>query len=355
MKYTPKQSNVLVAVTYGSHLYGTSGPTSDHDFKAISLPRYRDLILGRGLKVDKYKYDAEGNTVPEDVSMPANGYEAEHTPLQKFVKDYLGGQAYAVELAYAVLQGAHEKHITNFAVADRFVALCSTLTSDFKHKNVQGMVGFAVKQTFDYVRRGERLNAAKALRTHIVEVLECYDATARQSVRLDNLWSFSGTSVLEELSKRTGLKIGKTVNADRVNRTLELNGRSYLETTAVSHLLTAVDKLIDQYGERSTKASETDIDWKSMSHAVRVYQQVIELLETGWIQFPRPNADALKAIKNGLVPLNVVKDLLRELDDKVQVLVDTTTRPAVDHAMHEAVDELVFQWIENHYTLVGNE
>lgn len=353
MKYTPKTTNVLAAITYGSHLYGTNGPTSDHDFKAITLPPYRDLILGRGLKVDKYKYDADGNTVPEDVSMPANGYEAEHTPVQKFVKDYLGGQAYAVEFVFAVLQNAHVLHTTDESNANSVYWLCHKLAYEFQHKNVQGMVGFAVKQTFDYVRRGERLNAARAVLVAVNNIFNVAPKIEKSLIRLDTPWDGSET-VFDELVRQTGLEVGTSTNQNKVMRVLKLNGREYLETTALLHFQAAVEKLCDQYGERSTRASETDVDWKSLSHAVRVYQQVIELLDTNFIVFPRPNADALKAIKNGLVPLATVKDLLRELDDTVQAKVNATSRPAVTQAMHDEVDDLVFNWIETRYGWLDN-
>ncbi len=37
----------LVRMQFGSHVYGTNVPTSDHDFKAIHLPEGRDILLQR--------------------------------------------------------------------------------------------------------------------------------------------------------------------------------------------------------------------------------------------------------------------------------------------------------------------
>lgn len=353
--YTPTTNDVLVCITYGSHLYGTSGPTSDFDFKAVSMPSHRDLMLAKQLKVERFKFDEQGLPIGGGRSTPPNGYEAEHTPVQKFVRDYLSGQAYAVEIVYAVLQGAHEAHLPQPETmesrrAHHFVGLCRNLQQNFQHKNVNGMVGFAVKQTFDYVRRGERLLAAREVNEKIQTMLSLLSSTGLQP-RLDTPLSFMRddvlieTTVLDELALQTGLTIGSSINNNKLQRTLELNGRAYLETTALSHLSIAVSKLIGQYGERSTLAAEVDVDWKSMSHAVRVYQQVLELLETGWITFPRPNADALAAIKNGLVPIEVVKDLLRDLDDQVMTAVEASTLPEVDDSFRERTDETLFQWL----------
>lgn len=358
MIYTPKGiNNILVTCTHGSHLYGTNGPSSDFDFKAVVLPDFRDLLLAHTLRVEKYKYDEHGNTIAEDVSMPANGYEAEHTPVQKFVRDYLSGQAYAVELVYAVLQGAHEAHLPLSGTkeawrANAFAYLCRVLSTQFKHKNVNGMVGFAVKQTFDYVRRGERLNAAKLVQDVLQLLLAAFVAkgvTDPHAVRLDS--RHGHTTVLDEVLRLTGLTSGTSKNQNKVMRTLQLNGREYLETTTLPHLMNAVDKLVDQYGERSTRASTADVDWKSLSHAVRVYEQVLELLATGTIQFPRPNAEDLKAIKNGLVPLEEVKERLRELDDQVQAAVEASDLPAADVEMQRQADDMLHGWLMTVYDL----
>ncbi len=353
MKYDPVDvDNLLVAVTYGSHLYGTSTPTSDHDFKVVTLPSYRDLMLAKPLRTERFRFDAQGVPVGDHTTMPANGYEAEHTPVHKFVHDYLGGQAYAVETVYAVLQGAHTLHRRrthaprheDFNVG-QFEQLVQLLATQYLHKNVNGMVGFAVKQTFDYVRRGERLNAAKAV-LEAVEELAAEVEAKDWTTRLDT--NYGTGTVLDEIVRRTGLETGTSWNHNKEFKTLKLNGREYLETTTLGHFKGAVEKLIDQYGERSTKASETEVDWKSLSHAVRVYQQVEELLQTGFITFPRPNAAKLLSIRKGEVRLESVKDLLRDLDDCVTDLVATSELPSSDE-LRARCDTSFYNWLEGMY------
>lgn len=358
MQYFPPVDNLMCAITYGSHLYGTNSSTSDFDFKAVYLPTLRDLMLAKQPRTLRYRFDEDGNSLPEHATMPANGYEAEHTPIQKFISDYLGGQAYAVETVFAVVHDAHHLHQPPPTTAGSkrfalFEMLCLKLASKYLHSNVNGMVGFAVKQTFDYVHRGERLNAARAVYEQVNRLLSFLTAsgTSPNLVRLDTPMVRAEVvddqavtiteTVLDQLVRNTGLEIGSSTNQNKVMRTLKLNGREYLETTTLPHLLTALEKLINQYGERSTKASETDVDWKSLSHAVRVYQQVIELLETHTITFPRRNADFLLEIKQGKRDLDEVRDLLRDLDDKVNALMATTTLPPADDAFRKSVEEEV--------------
>lgn len=370
VKYNPPVDNLLVAVTYGSHLYGTNSATSDHDFKAVYLPDMKDLILTKTPKVLRFRFDADGNTISDSATMPANGYEAEHTPIQKFVHDFLGGQAYAVETVFAVVQGAHVLHKPPVGtLASRrtvaFEALCHFLAKNYIHRNVNGMVGFAVKQTFDYVRRGERLNAAKNVLEVLQHALKHYEMTTDtrfkkfdpNTVRLDTVCHYihpkshfvEAQSLLDHVARETGLELGSTTNNNKKMRTLKLNGREYLETTTLPHLIGAVEKLCDQYGERSTRASEVDVDWKSLSHAVRVYQQVIELLETGFVSFPRKNAKFLLDVKQGKHELDHVKRLLAGLDDKVNFLLTKTTLPEVNEEFRARVDEVLLVWLTEVY------
>jgi hypothetical protein len=266
---------------------------------------------------------------------------------------------------FAVLQGFHLDHVPpiqvdGFGGSHRmfcFEHLCKVMQASWVHQNVGGMTGFAAKQTMDYVQRGQRLNAARAvleavdkIQAHFNEQFAGLNVSETPALRLDTLWSAPpDVRVLDELVQQTGLEIGEAVNRDQKMRTLKLNGREYLETTTLQHFRTAVQKLVDQYGERSTRASEVDVDWKSLSHAVRVYQQVLELLDTRWITFPRPNAAKLLTIKNGELSLDSVKELLEELDLRVLEALADTDLPKVDDKFRSTAESALFSLLEGFY------
>ena len=59
-----------------------------------------------------------------------------------------------------------------------------------------------------------------------------------------------------------------------------------------------VQKVIASYGKRAeAAASDNGVDWKAISHCVRVLLQVEELLTTNKITFPLINANFIKSIK----------------------------------------------------------
>jgi hypothetical protein len=311
--YDTDGKDVMFMVEYGSRLYGTNTASSDTDLKAIFLPDIDDVLLGKRMSSTKARFDAAGVKITDDNQpMPANGVETEFIPFQTFVRDFVQGQTYAVEVAFAILNQGPSAPTPTCELEFRLV---QDLVSQFANAEVYSMVSFAQKQTFDYVRRGERLNEALKVQKALRETLLLF-ATDPKMPRLDSTFS-DGTVVLDYIAAETELPTSVSVNNNKEQRTLELNGRSYLWSTRLDHIVEQVDKLVDKYGERTTQAAETVVDFKSLSHAVRVYQQSIELLETGKITFPRPNAAELLVIKQGRADLDAVKLELNRLDEEV--------------------------------------
>jgi predicted nucleotidyltransferase len=310
----------MFKVTYGSKLYGTSTPTSDTDEKVVYLPDLQDLLLLTKLPIFKQRFDAEGNSIGDGFTMPDNGVETEYFPLQTFVRDFVAGQTYAVEIAFAF---AKQDGPVNFARE-----MVQEMVQKFANAEVYSMVGFAMKQTFDYVKRGERLNDAQK----VLDVVDKYTAmySPNESAvfytvnpRLDTV--LDGKTLLEHLAADTGLETEVLTNGKKPQNSLKLNGRFYLETTTLSHFREQVVKIIKSFGVRSVEASLTSVEWKSLSHALRVYQQAIELLDTGNMTFPRPNAEYLLSVKQGKENIEEVKAQLLALDDEVQKKILSST------------------------------
>jgi hypothetical protein len=220
----------------------------------------------------------------------------------------------------------------------------------FANSEVYSMVGFAQKQTLDYVYRGERLNEALRIRAVVRKVFNENAFHEQSKVRLDTE-AITGGPIFDVIKERTGLEEATTVNNGRVMRTLELNGRSYVETTELSHLDLQLTKLIEGYGTRTNAAAETDVDYKSLSHAVRVYQQSIELLDHGTITFPRPNRDELLFIKQGHQAPEVTKQLLKDLDAEVLAKMKTTQVRPRTPALEAAAEEWLLARLRELYVL----
>lgn len=366
-----QNSTMLLKMKYGSHLYGTSTPSSDVDYKVLYLPSIDLVLMGHRIANFKTRFNADGTIITDHKApMPPNGWEIEYIALQTFLSDYFAGQTYAVEMLYGLfannptafglkegessfstnLQAAMElarpdysewdilSHSSQYLEMDRLYELLSNVLCDlrsFQTYNVASLVGFAMKQTFDYVNRGERkrevqyfldtLNRAAdaALHLHTDESRALrLDSPVAVGAGNDGYTVFRIYDMIEAEVKNgeyaEAIKPTMTLNGTRNERSFTFAGRQYVETTPISELRRILQTRIDSYGVRSSDAAENTIEPKSMMHAVRVYQQAIQLLEDGRITFPRPNVEELLDIKHLITSTDEVVAMLQNLDEKVK-------------------------------------
>ena len=336
----------LFTVTYGSKLYGTSTSMSDTDLKTVYLPSLDELMLCKKQNIFKVRLTAAGNKVPDKEPMPNNGVEEEFFSLQTFTSDFLSGQTYALEVANAANQGL----VTFYGSAELQIIIkefISTLVKDYTTNNVSSMVGFAMKQTFDYVYRGERLRAAEDIQLLLSEALneltDDFPEMDHQSIDFAKLIRLAetfddNTTVLDFIAEKANLPIGSVENNNRVLRALSLNGRLYSETTSIHHLQGVLQKQIDSYGVRSKQASLSNLEFKSMSHALRVYAQSLEILDNGTITFPSKNAIFLLKVKNGDISIEELAPILKNFEVSVQEKMKTTNVQFYSYELKEQLN-----------------
>lgn len=109
--------------------------------------------------------------------------------------------------------------------------------------------------------------------------------------------------------------------------------------------------LFDEYGKRAL-AAETNqgVDWKALSHAVRVARECVELLDTGHITFPRPECAHLIAIKTGALDYKVVAEEIEMLLPAAEAASARSTlradpdREWIDYLVTREYKKVVDQW-----------
>src|ERR1035438_5626454 len=125
----------LFTTQYGSKLYGTNTPSSDVDLKHVILPNLNDLLVGKKVQNIVKKTNTEKNTrnSSEDV-------DEEFIPVQVFAHDFLDGQTYALELAYAV-EFTEAGQILHDPL---FRGFCRELRNQFLTSNMSALIGYSV-------------------------------------------------------------------------------------------------------------------------------------------------------------------------------------------------------------------
>jgi hypothetical protein len=92
---------------------------------------------------------------------------------------------------------------------------------------------------------------------------------------------------------------------------IEVCGRKIPFTTKIARARECYQKIYDEYGHRARLASENQsVDFKALYHAVRVAAEAKELLLTGKITFPRPEAPLLLQIRKGELPYQQVAEMI---------------------------------------------
>ena len=142
----------LVTIKFGSHLYGTSTPASDIDFKSVHVPAPRDVLLQRAkgsVSTARAKQEKEKN-LPGEV-------EEESYSLLRYLQLASEGQTVALDMLFAP-----EWSMTAPPSAEwrEVVANRSKLIT----KKSAAFLGYCRQQANKYGIKGSRVAAARAAR-----------------------------------------------------------------------------------------------------------------------------------------------------------------------------------------------
>jgi hypothetical protein len=312
---------ILDTVIYGSRLYGTNTDKSDYDYKVIYIPSMKNMLLGKKFKKIRERFSTTGEAISTKISMQDNGSEYEHIPLSVLINDFTQGQTYALEVMYAL---SLNPEYTLCAVAKEVIA-------KFPSGNFISMVSFAKKQTLDYISRARRLNDVNS----IIAILESAMNSIPKNYKLD--------VVYDSIPDNFHIIMENDV---KPYRGIYVAGRKYSERTSISDIHASLEIIRDDYGTRVHEAiTNNNVDWKSISAAIRCYEQAIELHDTGVISFPRKNKDYLLAIRQGEIPFDEVRPYLEQLSDTLDAIViqkSSYTEEQVDTYIAEVIAKYVY-------------
>jgi predicted nucleotidyltransferase len=295
--------NKLFELKFGSHLYGTDTVNSDLDLKAIYIPEPKEILLGKHKKTIstcRSKAEFERNT-KDDIDI-------EIFSLDRYVKLLTEGQTVALDVLFAPMNMYTSIDKDLYWIFSNLYNHRDKLIS----KDLTAFVGYAKQQAAKYGLKGFRVAALRESLDFISKFQNTHD-------RLDLYKSEVYKFVYEKPCLNPTLKnphITIEMKKDKVGNEIEylkVCDKYYEFNCRVKDIKDRLEKRFDQYGQRALKAEKNEgIDWKALSHAVRVNSQGIELLETGKITFPRPDKDLLLDIKTGKMEYNQVADIITE-------------------------------------------
>ena len=174
-------------------------------------------------------------------------------------------------------------------------------------KQAASFVRYCKQQANKYGIKGSRVAAARIALDYLTEAENTHGSSAKLAVVADDL----KTLVVDH----EFLSVGEDTepNGNPVEY-FEICGKKALFNASIKSARSIAQRLMDEYGERARAAERNEgIDWKALSHAVRVGHEAIEFLTTGHITFPRPEAEHLVDIKLGKLPFQKVSEEIEQL------------------------------------------
>lgn len=310
--------------TFGSKLYGCDVAESDDDFRGIFIPHAKDFI---------HRRDRQNDTIstrePERKSGPQD-FDSEFFSLSRYLEDLADGQTYALDMLFTP---QHLAWRCNSTVFDRIWDNRSRLLTS----KCEAGVGYAQAQANRYSVRGDRIDAVKA-------VMDVFENCARQYSKERLRTSMEAVGFNEWLATHPALHehvvLVTKYNNGKAFEYLEVCGKSADLNASVGAAYRMFKAKLDEYGQRARQAYDAGgTDWKALYHAVRVGEEMAELLTTGHITLPRPEAQHLLAIRRGELSIGAVYEEIDALLAKVREAQTKSVLRA--EADQDFIDEIV--------------
>jgi predicted nucleotidyltransferase len=308
---------------FGSHLYGLQTEKSDMDFKAIYIPELDDILLSR----QKEAINTSSKT-PDKIKNDNTDVDSEIFSVQKFMKMLLQGQAVAIDMFFTPDKLILER--------DSSWNLIKENKEHWLHKNILPYIGYCRQQASKYGIKGSRANTLKIVRDTLKEL--------NQNSLVIDYWY-----IFQELAKLEHCEIIFEDTRNMNDQWMFMCcGKKIQQHIKINQAFKLFQKLYDDYGVRAKLAEKNEgIDWKSLSHAVRVADQGIELLQTGNISFPLINRDYILNVKQGLIPFQEISKLL---DQRFVELEEASLKSYLPETPnHDKMNEIILEIYKSEY------
>lgn len=305
----------ICKIPFGSVLYGTGTPTSDLDFKGVHIPDARDILLQR----IKPEIGSEPSK-KDGVKNQAGDVEDKSYALHRFLKLLAEGQTGVIDMLFApnpIETSDLWKHIWD----NRYRIL---------NKKSAAFVGYCRQQANKYGVKGDRVEAVKWAMDFFQAKLDEFGATYKVGEAL-------GSGPYTFNKEFTSVEVIETTPNRFETYFICCNKMVGFKNT-VKEAAAIYTKIYNEYGDRAKKAQSYEgIDWKALSHSVRVGYEAIELFQTGHIVFPLTKRERILDIKLGKIPFSEVSV---EID---QLLIDVESAASLS-TLRKVADQ---EWIDN--------
>lgn len=305
------RGKLLYATKFGSTLYGTNSASSDTDIKGIYLPDIKDVLMGKELKTYSYQSNKTSKNTADDIDI-------ELKPLQTWLKELSRGDTGAIDILFSM----HTEESVVYADHD-FLGKMPNAYEMYDITGCKSFLGYVKSQSLKYTVKAQNLKFLRELNSDLAAFIDHKGMQTALAFFIDR-YKFRYHHLKKEHEGR--------YHFDILGSLFQLN-------LPVSYIKKWVEKKVKSYGNRTeaTLVSKESVDWKALSHSVRCCLEVEELLTGDSICFPLVEADYVKSVKYGHVPL---EEVLEFIDGKL-LHTETLMKTYVSRYNERKVEEFV--------------
>lgn len=313
----------IIKSYFGSHLYGTSTPESDIDYKEIFIPHPEDIIMCRALDHTNINTNNSASKNTKD------DVDHELYSLKYFIKLASQGETVALDMLHtpkALIVKSDRPEVWDYLYQNR---------ARFYTTDMTAYLGYVRKQAAKYGVKGSRLAELRRVLEVIKDIPEWKHEDKPKDKAHNQRWKVSEIKDKLPLSE---FLFWQTFVDNKCGEQLfyHVLGRKYQSTITVAEMKYSLTKLEAEYGERARKAEANEgVDWKALSHALRGGLQLKEIYSTGDLKYPLGQADDILDVKLGKLPFVEVQQMLEDTVDEVEQL----SVQAKKNGMPNKVDE----------------
>jgi hypothetical protein len=320
---------VVYITKYGSKLYGTDNPNSDTDYKGIFIPNKEDVLLKRDL--EHFNFNSNDNNTKNG----KDDVDLQLFSIYKFFKLLKKGETGVMDILFSMFR--EDTQVYN----DRtFTEVIMQNYKKFYNRNLHSFIGYCVGQSKLYNVRGERFNEL-----HLF--VEYFNALVKEQgdEKLESMFPKVEQIFQENPYKYIKFVIAPTSRGSgepKEGKYIEVLGKRFLGTVTVKYFAEKITDMEEQFGNRA-RASAKGVDFKALSHAVRVISEVEELIDSGFIIFPLKNREYVTRIKEGNESLEEVMDYLDGQLNRVQEKLEKSDLP--EKSDERFIDKLILELV----------
>lgn len=301
--------NIIAKLAHGSKLFGTSTDKSDVDIKTVFTPEAKDILMGRIATTNRL---GTTNILGKNTS---DDKDQDNHDLMKFMRLVESGAPEGFEILFA----PEEFHLRQ--PSDIWKRLQSK-RQNFLHADLAPFERMIRKNSTIVLIGAEEEHAAMKLSALLNQIAE---NESRRKPILPHV-----NEMIEAVGNESLVR--REVRAARdgtSNDMLVIAHKSMPVNESINFAIKLTNSIANEAATNQVRGTLQPEQWKDLSLAVRIASQMVEMLETEKLTFPRPEREFLYDIKVGKISADAIKTRLNFLEERIEIAKVKTGLPAL--------------------------